>query len=110
MTAGKSVQPASGALNLAADSALHNGSSAWQVCTSGVSSAAPLFQKNVASPAVVAGSQRSLIFPDAGEHHVILIVPANARQMLEYRNSPTPQLLLIADAGLHENLGCVDRS
>jgi hypothetical protein len=50
------VQEAAGGLNLAAVSALQNGTSIWHVCKSGVSRAGLLFQKNVASPPLLRGA------------------------------------------------------
>src|SRR6266446_8925864 len=53
------VHPLAGRPNLALFSALDSGTSAWHVCTSGVSSPEELVQKKVASPMLLRGGRAS---------------------------------------------------
>src|SRR5262249_30398619 len=49
--------------------------------------------------------QRILVLPDAGTQRMVLKSTPDPRQMLDDRDSETPQLAFIADARLHQHLG-----
>src|SRR5262249_21020015 len=49
--------------------------------------------------------QRLLVLPDAGTQRMVLKSTPDTRQMLDDRDSETPQLAFIADARLHQHLG-----